>query len=120
MWIRIFGGPVARQPWMVRPPGGEVITEGSDAVGRGRARSPLDYFLATFLRERLIRMSSLTSTKHEAQGIPPTTSGELLKFIGILILATRFEFGSRAELWSATPRTRLMPAPAFGSRTGMP
>ena len=37
---------------------------------------------------------------------------------GILILSTRYEFGSRASLWSINPFSKYRPAPAFG-KTGM-
>jgi len=47
-----------------------------------------------------------------------TTIGELLKWFGVLILVTRFEFGSRADSWSEKPRCKYMPAPGFG-KTGM-
>jgi len=49
----------------------------------------------------------------------PTTRGELLRFIGVTILATRYEFGSRAELWSNKPRNPYLIAPAFDERTGL-
>jgi len=39
---------------------------------------------------------------------------------GALILATRFEFGSHAELWATEPRSKYISAPAFVKRTGMP
>jgi Transposase IS4 len=39
--------------------------------------------------------------------------------MGVLILITRFEFGSRASLWSTTARNRFIPAPNFGHTTGM-
>lgn len=44
--------------------------------------------------------------------------GEILKFFGVIILATRFEFGSRASLWSTTASAKYEQAPAFG-RTSM-
>jgi len=48
----------------------------------------------------------------------PTTLGELLKWFGVLILTTRFEFGNCSELWSHIPRCKYIPAPDFG-KTGM-
>jgi len=47
-----------------------------------------------------------------------TTMGEVLKWFGVLMLITRFEFGNRAELWSEKPRCKYIPAPDFG-KTGM-
>jgi len=41
----------------------------------------------------------------------------MLKFIGFIVLATRYETGSRAELSSTKPRNPYLVAPAFGART---
>jgi len=49
----------------------------------------------------------------------PTTPGEILKLFGVVLLGTRFEFGCRSDQWSTTPRTKHIPARAFGVRTGM-
>ena len=49
----------------------------------------------------------------------PTSAGEVLKFLCVCVLATRYEFGSRADLWATTARRKYMLAPAFGERTGM-
>jgi len=118
--LQPIGGPVPRKPWSVRALGGDIISEGGDAVGFGRTRTPLDYFFAVFPQDQLTRVTELTSAKLESRRLPPTSPGEILKFFGILILATRFQFGSRADLWATAPRSKHMPAPAFGARTGMP
>jgi Transposase IS4 len=44
--------------------------------------------------------------------------GEILKFFGIMILCTKFEFRSRSSLWSTTSVSKYIPAPSFGT-TGM-
>lgn len=85
----------------------------------GRGRTPVDYLLVVFLQRQLSLISELTSTKLIARGLAPTTAGEIFNHFGVLLLATRFEFGSRAELWSTTPPTKHMPDPEFSSRTGM-
>lgn len=96
--LQPIGGPVARRPWSVRTLGGDIITEDGDSVGYGRTRTPLDYFFSVFPQDQLARMARLTSSRLTEAGALATSPGELLKFIGILILITRFEFGSRAEL----------------------
>ena len=118
--LQPIGGPVPRKPWSVRALGGDIISEGGDAVGFGRTRTPLDYFFSVFPQDQLTRVTELTSAKLESRRLPPTSPGEILKFFGILILTTRFQFGSRADLWATAPRSKHMPAPAFGARTGMP
>jgi hypothetical protein len=63
--------------------------------------SPLDYFLLMFPPKQL------------------TTTGEFLKWFGLIILTTRFEFASRALLWLAIATSKFFPAPQFGGLTGM-
>jgi hypothetical protein len=41
-----------------------------------------------------------------------------LKFMGIMILSTKYEFQTRASLWSQTSQYKYLPAPKFG-QTGM-
>jgi len=48
-----------------------------------------------------------------------TTVGELLKWFGVLLLITRFEYGDRASsLWSPESNCQFIPTPSLG-RTGM-
>ena len=42
----------------------------------------------------------------------------MIKWFGIMILATRFEFGDRARLWSTVSQSKYKSAPAFG-KNGM-
>jgi len=111
------GGPVARRTWSVRTLPGEVIFEEGDTVGQ--TRTPYDYFLAMFPMDQLTRMLRQTSFSLEGRGTQPTTRGELLKFMGVTILAIRYDFSSRAELWSTKPRNPYLIEPAFGERTGL-
>jgi len=114
------GGPVPRQAWSVRTITGELIHEEGDLLGPGLSRKLHDYFMAMFPMTQLALIVRLTSDKLEARGMRPTTAGELLKLIGVTVLATRYEFGARADLWAAAARSKYMLAPAFGLRTGMP
>jgi len=76
--------------------------------------------MAMFPVDQLVRMVRLTSAKLRTRGMQQTTAGEVLKFIGVTLLATRYEFGARADLWATKARNKYMQAPAFGERTGMP
>lgn len=114
------GGPVPRQAWSVRTLSGEVIHEEGDTVGPGVSRGPYDYFMATFPVDQLVRMVHLTSAKPRARGMQATTAGEVLEFLGVVILGTRYEFGARADLCVTKPRSKYLLAPAFGERTGLP
>lgn len=109
-----------RQAWSVRTISGDVIHEEGDMVGPGASRTPYDYFMAIFPADQLVRMVRLTSTNLRARGMQPTTPGEVLKFIGVVLLGTSYEFGSRADLWVTKPRNKYLLAPAFGERTGLP
>ena len=103
----------------------------TDQYGRGREYTPgcdhgkdelrpIDYFLACMPKEQLQEMESRTSVKLAKHGKSPTSVGEVLKFFGVLILCTRFEFGNRASLWATESFTRLIPPANFGYTTGMP
>ena len=48
-----------------------------------------------------------------------TMAGEIVKFFGVMLLVTRFEFGSWASLWSNMSTNKYIPAPSIGL-TGMP
>jgi len=73
-----------------------------------------------FPMDQLVRMVQVTTAKLTARGTAPTSAGEVLKFLGVTILATRYEFGARADLWATIARNNYMLAPGFGERTGMP
>jgi Transposase IS4 len=107
-----IAGPVHRRTWSVQSVTGDTIAENCDAISR-LPRSAYDYFMAMFPHYQLVRMVLLTSKVLEENKKRPTTAGEVLKVIGILILGTRFEFGKRHELWSTTGRNRLLDGANF-------
>ena len=55
------------------------------------------------------------SVKHGEKG---TAKEEIIKWFGIIILATNFEFGDRVSLWSNVYQSKYRSAPSFG-KTGM-
>jgi Transposase IS4 len=75
--------------------------------------------MAVFPTDQLVRIVRLTNEKLNLKKLPCTTTAELLKFIGVLILGTRYEFGSRADLWKTEATNRLSIPPTFGRKTGM-
>jgi len=75
--------------------------------------------MAMFPMRKLVLIFRLTSTKLQAWGMRPTTGGEELKFICVTVLATRYAFCARADLWATKARNKYLFAPAFGERTGM-
>jgi hypothetical protein len=110
-----IGGIVAPREWCIRTPTGERIGQSSDVRGD---RSRLNYFLLMFPPDELCDIVALTSERLTAKGWNPVTTGEILKFFGVLVLTTRFEFSSRASLWSTTAPSAYESAPCFG-KTGM-
>jgi len=64
-------------------------------------------------------MVRLTSPVLEGRGLRPTSRAEMLKFFGVIVLATRYESGSRAELWSTQPSNPYLGSPAVVESTSL-
>jgi hypothetical protein len=115
-----IGDVVSRTTRSVRSATGDLIVEGGDAICGDNRCTPYEYFIATFPPDALTRIVSLTTEKLREKWRHDMTDGEILKFFGILILGTRYKYGSRAYLCSTSSRSTLFDPPAFGRRTGMP
>jgi hypothetical protein len=76
--------------------------------------SRLDFFLLMFPNNQLTEMLTLRNRELRMRDAPDLTISKLLKFFGILILSSCFEFGSRSKLWSRTAPSKYQPAAAFG------
>jgi hypothetical protein len=103
---------------LVRNVIGEVMFPGATNSAAINGMSALDFFLLMFPPKQLITMVDLTNAELSKWGLNTTNSSEMLKFFGILILTTSFEFTSRASLWSSVAPMKYRPAPHFGL-TGM-
>jgi hypothetical protein len=110
-----MNGNVAFREWTIRTVIGHSLGPGSDSR---KSMSRLEYFLLMFPPDQLSTMVTLTSENLLSKTKAATTPGEVLKFFGVLILVTRFEFSARASLWSNTAPSKYQPAPSFG-KTGM-
>ena len=84
----------------------------------GRRLARLEYFMMSFPPAQMSTMLRLTNLALIAGSRNVTTKGELLKFFGVMILCTRYEFTSRASLWSTTGPSKYVSAAGFG-KTGM-
>ena len=113
--INPIGLPVPFREWFIRTKTGDCLGPKSF---RPQDISRLDVFLMMFPPKQLELMARETSIQLEELGAQPIRQQELLKFFGILLLATKFEFGSRASLWSTVAIHKYQPAPCFGA-TGM-
>ena len=108
-------GIVQKRKWYCNTAGGGRISESSDTA---KTMSRLDYFLAMFPMSQLMHIVTLTNPFLLASKEETTSTGEIIVFFGVVLLGTRFEFSSRAELWSTTSLSKYVPAPMFGT-TGM-
>ena len=102
--------------WAVKTRMGYMLGRGGD---HQNSYSRLEYFLMLFPPEQLQLILQLTNNKLAMARKNYTTAGEIVKFFGVMLLVTRFEFGSQASLWSNVTTNKYIPAPSFGL-TGMP
>ena len=91
---------------------GDELTKGCDL---GKKISRLDFFLSMFPPTQLEAVIDLTNKKLQKHNHKRTTNGELLKWFGVLIIITRFEFGSRRDVWSQTPSSKYVLALCLGN-----
>lgn len=106
--------------WAMASPSGELVHPCSDCYGTGMDRTPFDYIMCIFLQAHLQKMVRLTPASLRRMGKPSTSVGEMRRFFGILVLAARYEFGARADLWASKPASKHIDTPASGRETGVP
>lgn len=105
-----LNGPVRRRIWSVSSVTGYRISE-----GQGHAdMSPLDYFYWMFPMSHLGDIVDMTSYQLEQVGKVSTNASEILRYFGILIMMSRFEFATRRDLWRTTSAFKYVPAANFG------
>jgi hypothetical protein len=122
--LQDINGSVLYREWGVRTSMNGVLRQGCNAEGHF---SRLDIFLYMFPPQQLTLMLNATNEQLTKFNITneqlannnevrcnPTTIGELLKFLGIVMLTTKYKFTSRDSLWSTTPATKYELAPNFG------
>ena len=102
--------------WAIKTRMGYMLRQGGD---HQNSYSRLEYFLMLFPPEQLQLILQLTNIELAMARKNYTTAGEIVKFFGVMLLVTWFEFGSQASLWSNTSTNKYIPAPSFGL-TGMP
>ena len=111
-----INGEVRQRAWYYELSTGTRIGELGDTQHRF---SRYEYFLMMYPYNQLESEARWTSKELTDAGKEPTTPGELLKYKGIQLLATRFQFNKRSDLWSTTTtRCRYIAPPNFGM-TGM-
>jgi hypothetical protein len=113
-----LNGPIPSRKWYVEDQFGDRLSASS--LEKGKCMSRLCFFLLMFPPDHLLKIVALTNNQlQQKRNQADTTRGEILKFFGVIILGTRFEFNSRRDLWSTHCKSKLRDPPKFGEKTGM-
>ena len=115
--VNNINGNIPHRLWYVTTPLGDQITQNDTNIIESMSR--LDIFLLMFPPQQLQHIINLTNTNLRKEGQRDTTKGEIVKFFGIIILGTRFEFRARRDLWNTTSKSEFIDPPRFGQKTGM-
>ena len=113
--LKDINGKLPYRDWAVRTPTAFIWRADCNVDAR---ISRLDVFLQMFPPKQLNTILRATNPILIDRNKKGTTKGEILKFFGLIILATKHEFNNRASLWSASPHSKYESAPNFG-RSGM-
>ncbi len=106
-WVRAtiddppLNGNVPQQMWSVHNSVGDVFTPGGNAI-LTQDILPLNLFLLMFPPKQLTDMVRWTNVQLLELSLRQITASEMLKFFGVIILTTKFEFMTRASVWYAT------------------
>ena len=98
-----ISGSIPHKHWWVSLITGARIMEGYEVNGL----SPYDYFMWMFPISRLREIITYIKIRFAQIGKTNTASTEILKFFGVMILLTRFEFGSRRHVWLTSSKKML-------------
>ena len=93
--INLPKGRQRKITWRMTTPSGSEIFKGCE---EGKTMSRLDFFLLMFPPKQLKKMVKYTDKQLQQNGGDELSKGELLKFFGLLILFTRFQFSLRRNL----------------------
>ena len=85
----------------------------------GKNTTRLEYFILMFPPNQLTEMLRLTNRELKEKEEKSMKFGEMVEFMGICIIITRFQFLSRQYLWSQTAPSKYVPAFKLGQLTGM-
>ncbi len=97
--------------WKVRVATGNNVIE---RCGIGDLQ-PYDCFLSMFPHDHVRKIVQWSSKRLAEAGKRQKSIGEILRFFGVLVLCTRFEFGRRRQLWAAERTSKNISVPQFGA-----
>ena len=95
-----INGSICDKEWGVKASNGLVLSPSNKESPAGMSR--LDLFMLMFPPNHLLKIFQLTNTQLAKVRQKGKKWQEILKFFGVLVLMTRFEFGSRA--WPPSPQ----------------
>ena len=112
-----INGHVRKRNWYIRGAVENIYSGGN----LDRRYSRLDIFLLMFPPNQItLMLQQINFQMQKCPGNnPELTRRELLRFFGVLLLITKYEFADRASLWATTSNSPYEIAPNFG-KTGMP
>ena len=85
-----IGGVICKRDWHIRTQSGDCLADG---VGE-KCFSPFDYFIAIFPRSNRLEMVEWKIERLLRIGRAGASDRDVLRFFGITVLMTRFEFGN--------------------------
>lgn len=105
-----LNGYIVQLPWKVRHVTGQNLGENQGTNGF----TPFTYFTWMFPMSHLGSIVTLTNVNLNRNGKLATTASEILRFMGVIVLMSRYEFGRRRDLWATSSDNKYIPAPNFG------
>lgn len=112
---RSINGAVNFREWKIKTTAGDELRYRCDTRS---GYSRLDYFMMMFPHSHLEKITRLTNIQLKKKNKKETTISEILKWFGVILLCTKYEFSSRRSLWKTTSSSAYVAAPNFG-KTGM-
>jgi hypothetical protein len=112
----IIGGPIYQKDFKVKDGFGNTFTKGSNLT---KNMSRLQIFEMMFPPNSFDTILTETNKQLIAKQRKQLTKGELYKFLGVMILITKFEFEKRRDLWAPIAPGKYIPAIKIGEKTGM-
>ena len=110
--IRIpLNGLVPTRLWSMTNVHGKKIAENPGVSGL----TPYVYFLWMFRMSHLQKIARFTNVQLSFQGQNMKNGSELFKFLGTILLMSRFQFGSRRDLRTTESKRKYFPVPNFGN-----
>ena len=100
----------------MKTPHGSRIFPGCE---EGENMTRLGYFILMFPPNQLTEMVRLKNRELREKEEKSITICEMVKFMGLCIIITRFKFSLRQYLWSQTAPSKYVPAFKLGQLTGL-